>query len=197
MTTRTLGVTSDHHDLAELAGSFAEFAKQEDLDPRSHTTHYLGGGLPHSWGELIETGLHSVHIPEEYGGGGAGIVELAIVLEQFASELYPGPLLPTVATSAVVAEIASAHIHKAAAQALRNFSQGSTGAVVSGNEIQATYEGGQLRLRGVANKVIGALAADVFVVSCNVQDTQGWVILSASEVKVEPTEGVDLTRDRG
>src|ERR1700709_95570 len=51
-----------------------------------------------------ELGLCGLVIPEVYGGSGAGIVELAIVLDELGRGLYPGPFLPTaLATLAILA----------------------------------------------------------------------------------------------
>ncbi|MGI5339540.1 acyl-CoA dehydrogenase family protein [Streptomyces sp. CA-181903] len=47
------------------------------------------------WAEAGKLGYLGVNLPEEYGGGGAGIVELAIVLEELAAAGNP-PLLMVV-----------------------------------------------------------------------------------------------------
>jgi alkylation response protein AidB-like acyl-CoA dehydrogenase len=44
-----------------------------------------GGRLTELWREAAKLGFIGVNLPEEYGGGGAGLYELAIVLEELAT----------------------------------------------------------------------------------------------------------------
>src|SRR6202034_4587297 len=55
------------------------------------------------WGELGKLGWLGLHLPEEYGGSGFGLPELVIVVEQFGRAVAPGPFVPTVIASAVIA----------------------------------------------------------------------------------------------
>lgn len=52
-----------------------------------------GGNTAELWKELAAAGFVGVSIPEEYGGGGAGISELAIVCEELATAGCPSFLL--------------------------------------------------------------------------------------------------------
>ncbi len=52
-----------------------------------------GGSTTELWKELAASGFIGVSIPEEYGGGGAGISELAIVCEELAAAGCPSFLL--------------------------------------------------------------------------------------------------------
>ena len=63
--------------VAELAASYgyAYFTRQA----RS------GGRLTELWKEAAKLGFIGVNLPEEYGGGGAGLYELAIVLEELSA----------------------------------------------------------------------------------------------------------------
>jgi alkylation response protein AidB-like acyl-CoA dehydrogenase len=63
--------------VAELAATYgyAYFTRQA----RS------GGRLTELWKEAAKLGFIGVNLPEEYGGGGAGLYELAIVLEELAA----------------------------------------------------------------------------------------------------------------
>ncbi len=56
------------------------------------------------WKELAAQGWLGIHVPEEYGGQGFGLAELAVVLEQAGRSLVPGPLVPTVLAAAAVVE---------------------------------------------------------------------------------------------
>ncbi|MGA2520308.1 MAG: acyl-CoA dehydrogenase family protein, partial [Acidimicrobiales bacterium] len=62
-----------------------------------------GGRADELWNELAAGGFLGVNVPEEYGGGGMGIAELAIVLEELAANGCP--LLLLVVSPAICATI--------------------------------------------------------------------------------------------
>lgn len=55
------------------------------------------------WKQIAELGWTGLAVPEDFGGAGLGMLELALLLEQTGRSLLPGPLLSTavVAASAV------------------------------------------------------------------------------------------------
>jgi len=61
-----------------------------------------GGGFD----ELAELGIASLLVPEEHGGGGAGLVDMVPVLEELGRALTPGPFT----SSAVFATVAAKHL---------------------------------------------------------------------------------------
>src|SRR5262245_56178129 len=48
------------------------------------------------WTEMAKLGWLGLPFPEQYGGAGLGLVELAIVLEEMGRAAYPGPFFSTV-----------------------------------------------------------------------------------------------------
>ena len=71
-----------------------------ELDERGYTTQM--------WDKLAGLGWLGLVFPEEYGGGGLGFVELAILLEEMGRALLPGPYFSTVVMAGVtVAEAGS------------------------------------------------------------------------------------------
>ena len=58
------------------------------------------------WQEVAQLGFLGVHLPEEYGGGGGGMVELAIVSEELAAQGCP--LLLILVSPAICGELISA-----------------------------------------------------------------------------------------
>ena len=59
--------------------------------------------LPPFWSELARQGWLGLHLPEQHGGEGYGLPELAVVLEELGRACVPGPFLPTVLAGAAVA----------------------------------------------------------------------------------------------
>src|SRR5207248_666818 len=64
-----------------------------------------GGKASELWGELAGNGFLGVAVPEEYGGGGGGISELAVVCEEVAT--HGCPLLLILVSAAICVEVLS------------------------------------------------------------------------------------------
>ncbi len=58
--------------------------------------------LPPFWSELAAQGWLGLHLPEDSGGEGFGLAEVAIVVEELARACAPGPFLSTVLASAAI-----------------------------------------------------------------------------------------------
>ncbi|MEP6980176.1 MAG: acyl-CoA dehydrogenase family protein, partial [Nakamurella sp.] len=59
------------------------------------------------WKELADAGFIGINVPAEYGGGGAGMTELAIVAEEAAAAGCP--LLLLLVSSAIAVEVLARH----------------------------------------------------------------------------------------
>src|ERR1700710_3147662 len=103
-----LAITEDHQALAEVAmamvagRSGTAGARRILLEPEVEGRWWVDDGL---WKEIVSTGWLGLHIDAQFGGEGYGLPELTIVLEQLGRAAIGGPFLPTVAASAVLAEI--------------------------------------------------------------------------------------------
>ena len=91
--------TDEHQMLrsaaAEIAAKFGHdyFIEQARTDGRTQEL----------WQAMADQGFLGVHLPEEFGGGGAGITELAIVCEESAAQGCP--LLLILVSAAICAEL--------------------------------------------------------------------------------------------
>src|SRR5260370_37946109 len=100
-----LGLTEEHHHLAEAVRSWArrncpaEVVRAAADGPDNGAAQYLESFGP----SLAEQGVLGLHLPEEDGGQGYGLPELAVAVEELGRALVPGVFLPTVLTSAVLA----------------------------------------------------------------------------------------------
>ncbi|MCY3911365.1 MAG: acyl-CoA/acyl-ACP dehydrogenase [bacterium] len=61
-----------------------------------------GGVDRRLWGELADTGVFSLVVPEDEGGVGLGWAEAGLVFEQLGRALVPGPLVGTLLAAGVV-----------------------------------------------------------------------------------------------
>ena len=97
----SIAITEDHRALAQTVSDF--LAKSQS---RAAARALLEGGeadVPAFWAELGALGLLGLHIGEDRGGSGYGLPEVLVVAEQMGRRLAPGPFVPTVVTSAVLA----------------------------------------------------------------------------------------------
>src|SRR4051812_8448221 len=53
------------------------------------------------WSELGKAGLLGISLPEDVGGGGFGILEATLILEEIGRTVAPVPYLPTVVLAAL------------------------------------------------------------------------------------------------
>ena len=66
-----------------------------------------GGSIDELWKDLGAAGLLGLHLPEEYGGGGAGMAEAVVVVEELAA--HGMPLLVWVISPAICGSILARH----------------------------------------------------------------------------------------
>ena len=97
-----IALTDDHRELAEVARGFltsqkARAAARSLLDAPEEA-------LPPFWQGLVELGWLGLHIDEEHGGSGYGLPELVVVIDELGRAVAPGPFVPTVIASAVIAK---------------------------------------------------------------------------------------------
>ncbi|MEV0593523.1 acyl-CoA dehydrogenase [Nonomuraea cavernae] len=125
---------------------------------------------------LAAQGVLGLHLPEERGGQGYGLLELVVALEALGERRAPGAYLPSVIASAALAR-ASGGGTDALEELLAGLADGSLTAAV------ALGEAGVIAL--------GSPGADLFLVP--LEDGR-WSLLDRADVDVEAVEGVDLDR---
>lgn len=185
-----LALTADQTALAEAVSGFADRHNSREYT-RKHSDRLAAGELPTFWTELVALGLTGVHLPESVGGQGGTLDEIAVVLAEAGRALLPGPLLPSVITSTIVASSGSG---EPARDALRRFAAGTTGATVGTEHGIGVSAAG---LNGASGPVPGAAAADVFLVAASDEDRTRWFLVerAAPGIEVEACAGSDLGRD--
>ncbi|MFC5996363.1 acyl-CoA dehydrogenase family protein [Pseudonocardia hispaniensis] len=141
------------------------------------------------WATLGAAGFIGVNVPQEYGGGGGGLAELALVSEELAAQ--GTPLLLLLVSSAisveVIAEFGSAEQRK---RWLPGLADGTSTVVVAITEpdagsnthriaTTATRDGDGWMLRGTKHYISGVDEADaLLVVARSGQSTAGRSLLS-------------------
>lgn len=187
-----IGYSPEHRAFAASVAGFAQRhasveTTRRDLDALS------AGALPGFWDGLVESGVPVIHLPDAHGGVGAGVLDLAVALEETGRGLLPGPLLPTVITSAVLARYAGA-----AGQALLPaFAEGATGAVAVRADLSARATETGWEIGGGVGPVPGAVGARYLLLGATADDGRElWFVVAGDRdgIGVEALPGVDLAR---
>ncbi|WP_433464320.1 acyl-CoA dehydrogenase [Spirillospora sp. CA-128828] len=167
-----IGLTGEHEELAASVRGFAE---------RNITSRAVREADAGCWPALAVQGLPGLHLPEDAGGQGFGVLEQAVALEELGRALAPGPYTPTV--------LASAILHAAGAD-VTGLADGSRTAAVA---LSGGLDRDGSTVSGTVQPVLGAPLADVFVLPAG----DGWAVIDRDDVTVGTLESLDITRPVG
>src|SRR5437764_5549507 len=179
----SIAITEDHRALAATASELlrkreARVAARELLEAAEEP-------MPALWEDMVNLGWLGLHLPEEHGGSGYSIEELVIVVEELGRAIAPGPFLPSVIASAVVAAAGDDTLR---ARLLPGLADGSTPAGIAlGGSV--TIDGGHAS--GSAGNVLGGGLASVILAPAG-DDVA--VIERGAGVTVEVPRNLDPTR---
>ncbi|MFT5221908.1 MAG: alkylation response protein AidB-like acyl-CoA dehydrogenase [Glaciecola sp.] len=183
-----LGVSEEHRQLAESVGRWLE----RDL-PVKRVRELDAGGVRDAQLALAGQGMLGLHVAEEHGGGGYGVIELAVVAEQLGRGMFPGSALPTALGALLVQARGTGVLAKEILPGLADGSQQAAVALELGT-LRATEVDGGFSLDGSVTPVLGALGADWLVVGARLGDREIWCVVAAAEATVAPLDAFDTTR---
>jgi alkylation response protein AidB-like acyl-CoA dehydrogenase len=156
---------------------------------------------PDGWREMAELGWPGLALPEEWGGQGLGIVDLAVIFEEMGYALAPSPLFSNTIAGLALSlcgsdDLRERYLRPLAAGGLRGtpalWDAGSP-ATVGGFRMEAKTDGDGVVLDGEKILVMDAAGADFFLVATS--DGRRHLVESAAEgVAVSPETGIDPTR---
>ncbi|MBI2858515.1 MAG: acyl-CoA/acyl-ACP dehydrogenase [Chloroflexi bacterium] len=94
-----LSLTEEQEMLRKMARDFLEKECPKKLvrDMEEDAAGYS----PDLWKKMADLGWMGLALPEQYGGGGTGFLELAILLEEMGRACLPGPFFSTVTLGAL------------------------------------------------------------------------------------------------
>ncbi|MCU1386728.1 MAG: acyl-CoA dehydrogenase protein, partial [Ilumatobacteraceae bacterium] len=152
----SIAITEDHRSLADTVAAFvqkrdAKGAARAMLEARTEA-------VPDFWAELAGLGWLGLHLAEADGGSGYGLEELVVVVEELGRAVTPGPFVPTVIASAI---IASAADDATRAQLLPGLADGSVRAAVALDSSAVAPDG---TVTGSAGVVLGGGLAELLLV---------------------------------
>ena len=185
-----IAITPEHQDLADSVRSLvARVAPSEVLHAALETPIE---NPPAYWQAAAEQGLQGLHLAESVGGQGFGILELAVVLAEFGYGAMPGPFVPSVIASALIAA------HDPQAKVLAELASGAViAAYALDSGLTATRHGDTLVVRGEVRAVPAAAQASVLVLPVTIDsgpEVGVWVVLRAEQLEIVPVKSLDPLR---
>ena len=181
----TIAISQEHQEFSRVARAFlsgnnARAESRALLEAAEET-------LPVFWKNLVELGWAGIHLPEEFGGSGAGLQELVVIVEQLGYAMAPGPFLPTVWASSLVNQLADIGLKH---DLLPQLADGSLIAAVGvSGDLKRTAEN---VIEGSAGLVLGAGLADILLLK--VDDDLVIVDKNQSGLSVKQQANIDPSR---
>ena len=182
-----IAILSEHNDLAESVRDLVKRVAPSDVLHEALETPI--SNPPPYWKAAAEQGLQGLHLSEDVGGQGFGILELAIVLAEFGYGAVPGPFVPSAIASALIAA------NDPGDKLLEGLASGETiAAYAIDSGLTATRQGGGLVIRGEVRAVPAAAQASLLVLPVSIESREEWIVLDADQVEIEPVKSVDPLR---
>lgn len=197
------GLSDDQEQLRRAAGEW--FSSELPVSFAREMMEHADGFTDAAWKSLAEMGWLGLAVPEELGGSGLGLLDLALVLEKAGSVALPGPFASTVSLSlpllmaaadeaqrrAMVPEVASGARRVATAVAEK---RGEWSA--AGIDARAVRDDGGFVLEGRKMFVPDAGLADTLLAVVRVDDGLGVFAMPTdlAGLRIEPMRTVDETR---
>ncbi|EKF21648.1 acyl-CoA dehydrogenase, C-terminal domain protein [Mycolicibacterium hassiacum DSM 44199] len=191
----------------ELAATVADFLEKRSPENEVRRLMEAGGAPdPTVWAQLTgQLGLAGLVVPEEYGGGGFGYLDFALVAERAGAALLVAPLLSTVAAASALMLSADDELKAGCLPALAAGEKVGTLALAEASgsleaaAVQTAVESGPagVRLAGEKMYVVDGTVADLFIVSARTPaGTVGLYAVDADAdgVSVEALQTLDMTR---
>jgi alkylation response protein AidB-like acyl-CoA dehydrogenase len=175
------------------------------LPGAGETTAAAAADVPHgfdhnAWDAMSEQGWLAIELPEEEGGLGLGLVEVAVLCEELGRRLVAAPFLPSVvalgALSDADADAAAAAATKEWREAISQGAAVGCAVIVPPGRISIT-EGpseGEVQLEGETPPAPYAPSADVAVLIC---DDGTYAVDLRAVGRPDPMPAMDRTRELG
>ena len=188
-----------------LKDSAREFLAREC--PLSRVRQLMASDAAHDdalWQAMADQGWMGLSIPEEYGGLGLSIVELAAVVEEMGRACLPGAFLSTITAAALIERAGS---ESQRARYLAPVADGQLRATIALLEDGASWDNEAITLRAQRNgdcftvtgkKLFVPDAANADLIICVARNGEGIALLPIERgnesMRVTPMPSMDATR---
>ena len=186
----SLGLSEEQADLLEVATSFCR-EKSSTAVARALLDNDVGFSEA-LWREIVDLGWLAIAIPEEYGGVGLGLAEIAPVLEQMGRNFVSSPFYATTLAGQAMLVAGTGEQKK---KILPKIAKGTVATLALSEphgdwaldniECAAIADGNGFVLSGVKRFVLDARAADWIITSVQLDNEPALVIIPNSLVADE------------
>jgi alkylation response protein AidB-like acyl-CoA dehydrogenase len=182
-----IAIKPEHQDLAESVRALVKRVAPAEVLHEALETPI--SNPPPFWRAAADQGLHGLHLGESVGGQGYGMLELAVAVAEFGHGAVPGPFIPSVIASALIAA------HDPESKLLAELASGETiGAAALESDLTGTQVDGTLTIRGECRCVPAGAQASLLVLPVSIDNTVAWVVLDAAQLQIEEWKSVDPLR---
>src|SRR3954452_2201670 len=98
-----IGITEEHEELRQGVRRFVDTNIQAAAVRAA--VGVKGESRPAFWDALTDPGWLGLHVTEDHGGAGYGLVEQAVVIEELGRACAPGPYVATAIAAAILEEV--------------------------------------------------------------------------------------------
>ena len=182
-----IAIKPEHQDLAESVRALVNRVAPAEVLHEALETPI--SNPPPFWRAAADQGLHGLHLSESVGGQGYGMLELAVAVAEFGHGAVPGPFIPSVIASALIAA------HDPESKLLAELASGETiAAAALESDLTGTQVDGTLTIRGECRCVPAGAQASLLVLPVSIENTVAWVVLDAAQLQIEEWKSVDPLR---
>ncbi|MGR5237564.1 acyl-CoA dehydrogenase family protein [Vibrio alfacsensis] len=179
-------LTDDQRAIEELAVSvFSDYCTDEQLCTFSDSGQTRMTSL---WNTCIETGLHSLLIPESVGGSGLSMTEMMVVLEAQGQSLAMVPLYRHQLAAAAISQFGDESLLPIAITA----AEGANVLTIANLDdalLSAQVEGGELTLSGRVNAVPEVSDSQYVLVAIEIEAKKRLVAVDMNSDGIKRTDG--------
>jgi len=145
------------------------------------------------WQAIADQGWTGLIVPEESGGIGSGIVDLAAIMEEMGRACMPGPFLSNLFATALIRAAGSSEQQK---RYLEPIASGSLKATVAILEESASWDLDSIRMRTSGQKLFvgDAQVAGLILCIARAGDDLAVVPVERRDAVIEPMRSMDATR---
>jgi hypothetical protein len=176
---------------AKRAGSIAAVRDLETSDGRTAGQDWRAV----NWRALAELGVFSIALPPALGGIGGCTADVAVVAEQLAAAIVPGPVMPTLLAELVLASAAPGD-----GELLTAIGAGTASVAVAlspGTLVATATPDGGLRVNGSTGPVLGVGDTSHLLLVAGSGRDETWFVLDADTAQITPRTPVDFSRALG
>ncbi len=146
------------------------------------------GYSPEIWKKMAELGWQGIIIPEEYGGTGLTLFDLALIIEEMGRNILPGPFLSTVISASAILE---AGTEEQKSEFLPKVASGETILTLALTEPSASWKPEHISVRATAsgeNYVISGIK--LFIPDAHLANYL--LVVARTQDSARPEEGISI-----